>query len=149
MLPDKINKDTGALEEELRESASFESFAQEMDDVFLSEEVGRDLAALIKARKVKKTKLFMDANIHENYGYQLLSGKRYPSRDVLLSIFLSLGLSFEEVNSFLKAHGYSPLYVRRKFDAAVIYSLMRGWSVMQCNELLQENGLPLLKKEPV
>ena len=149
MREELINKATGELEKELRESASFESFASEMDDAFLSEEVGRDLAKLIKERKVKKTKLFMDANIHENYGYQLLNGSRYPSRDVLLSIFLSLGLSYEEVNQFLKTHGYSPLYVRRKFDAAVIYSLMHGWSVMQCNELLSENGLPLLRKEPV
>ena len=67
---------------------------------------------------------------------------------MLLSIFLSLHLSYEEVNQFLRDHGYTPLYVRRKFDAAVIFSLMHGWSVMQCNELLQENGLPLLRKDP-
>ncbi|MBQ4002260.1 MAG: hypothetical protein II601_07740 [Lachnospiraceae bacterium] len=143
-----INKNTGELEQELRESATFETFAESMDDAFLAEEVGRDLALLIQKHKVKKTKLFLDANIHENYGYQLLSGKRYPSRDVLLSIFLSLHLSYEEVNQFLRDHGYTPLYVRRKFDAAVIFSLMHGWSVMQCNELLQENGLPLLRKDP-
>ena len=148
MSQDMINKNTGELEQELRESATFESFAESMDDAFLAEEVGRDLALLIQKHKVKKTKLFLDANIHENYGYQLLSGKRYPSRDVLLSIFLSLHLSYEEVNQFLRDHGYTPLYVRRKFDAAVIFSLMHGWSVMQCNELLQENGLPLLRKDP-
>ena len=148
MSQDMINKNTGELEQELRESATFESFAESMDDAFLAEEVGRDLALLIQKHKIKKTKLFLDANIHENYGYQLLSGKRYPSRDVLLSIFLSLHLSYEEVNQFLRDHGYTPLYVRRKFDAAVIFSLMHGWSVMQCNELLQENGLPLLRKDP-
>lgn len=148
MAQDMINKNTGELEQELRESATFETFAESMDDAFLAEEVGRDLALLIQKHKVKKTKLFLDANIHENYGYQLLSGKRYPSRDVLLSIFLSLHLSYEEVNQFLRDHGYTPLYVRRKFDAAVIFSLMHGWSVMQCNELLQENGLPLLRKDP-
>ncbi|MBR6977181.1 MAG: hypothetical protein IKH74_02155 [Lachnospiraceae bacterium] len=148
MSQDMINKNTGELEQELRESATFETFAESMDDAFLAEEVGRDLALLIQKHKVKKTKLFLDANIHENYGYQLLSGKRYPSRDVLLSIFLSLHLSYEEVNQFLRDHGYTPLYVRRKFDAAVIFSLMHGWSVMQCNELLQENGLPLLRKDP-
>ena len=149
MSQDMINKNTGELEQELRGSATFETFAESMDDAFLAEEVGRDLALLIQKHKVKKTKLFLDANIHENYGYQLLSGKRYPSRDVLLSIFLSLHLSYEEVNQFLRDHGYTPLYVRRKFDAAVIFSLMHGWSVMQCNELLQENGLPLLRKDPV
>ncbi len=148
MSQDMINKNTGELEQELRESATFETFAESMDDAFLAEEVGRDLALLIQKHKVKKTKLFLDANIHENYGYQLLSGKRYPSRDVLLSIFLSLHLSYGEGNQFVRDHVYTPLYVRRKFDAAVIFSLMHGWSVMQCNELLQENGLPLLRKDP-
>ena len=142
-----LNKTTQELEQELKEANSFKAFSAEMDGEFLSYEVGRDLGALIKARKVKKTDLFLDANIHENYGYQILSGKRYPSREVLLSIFLSLRLPLEEVNRFLKTHGFSPLYVRRKFDAAVAYSLMHGWSVMKCNELLHDNGLPLLKKE--
>lgn len=142
-----FNKSTTELESLLKETESFENFASEMDEEFLSAEVGRDLSELIKAHKVRKGQLFMDSNIHENYGYQILSGRRYPSRDVLLSIFLSLHLPLQEVNDFLKAHGFSPLYVRRKSDAAVIYSLLHGWSVMQCNELLYENGLPLLKKE--
>lgn len=146
-LNNNLNKNTAELEKLLKEADSFENFASEMDEEFLSAEVGRDLSELIKAHKVRKGQLFMDANIHENYGYQILSGRRYPSRDVLLSIFLSLRLPLQEVNDFLKAHGFSPLYVRRKSDAAVIYSLLHGWSVMQCNELLYENGLPLLKKE--
>ncbi len=147
MIQDNLNKSTHELEQELREADSFERFAAGMDRAFLSAEVGRDLAALIKQHKVKKTDLFLDANIHENYGYQILNGTRYPSREVLLSIFLSLHLSYEDANKFLREHGFSPLYVRRKFDAAVIYSLMHGWSVLKCNELLHENGLPLLKRE--
>lgn len=149
MLPEKLDKDTYKLEEELRTAASFESFASEMDDTFLSAEVGRDLTALIKRFKIKKTKLCLEANIHENYCYQIMSGKRYPSREVLLSIFLALHLPYEEANEFLRNHGYPPLYVRRKFDAAVIYALMHGWTVLQCNEHLLANGLPLLKKETV
>ena len=147
MLRDNLNKDTEKLEKKLKEAESFEAFTEEMGDVFVSADVGKDLAELIKKRKVKKGQLFLDSNIHENYGYQILSGKRYPSRDVLLSIFLSLHLPLEEANQFLKTHGFSPLYVRRKFDAVVIYALFHGWSVMQCNELLYENGLPLLKKD--
>ena len=142
-----LNRSTQELEQALKEANSFQSFSSEMNEEFLSVDVGKDLAALIKAHKVKKADLFLNANIHENYGYQILSGKRYPSREVLLSIFLSLHLSVDEANLFLKTHGFSPLYVRRKFDAAVAYSLMHGWSVMKCNELLHDNGLPLLKKE--
>ncbi len=147
MPRDNLDKKTDELEKELREATSFESFAAEMNEDFLAGEVGRDLAALIKNRKIKKSVLFRDANIHENYGYQLLNGTRYPSREVLLSIFLSMHLSYEETNQFLKSHGFTPLYVRRKFDAAVIYSLMQGWSAVKCNELLFEEGLPLLTKE--
>ena len=147
MIRDSLNKDTEKLEKKLKEAESFASFAEEMEGEFVAADVGKDLAELIRKHRVKKGQLFLDANIHENYGYQLLSGKRYPSRDVLLSLFLSLHLPLEEANRFLKMHGYSALYVRRKFDAVVIYSLFHGWSVMQCNELLYENGLPLLKKD--
>ncbi|MBQ6679402.1 MAG: helix-turn-helix transcriptional regulator [Lachnospiraceae bacterium] len=147
MSNDKLNKNTDELEQELREAPSFDAFAAEMDERFLAGEVGRDLSALIKSRKIKKSELFAAANIHENYGYQLLNGTRYPSREVLLSIFLSMQMSYEEVNLFLRTHGFTPLYVRRKFDAAVIYCLMHGFSAMKCNELLFEEGLPLLTKE--
>ena len=143
------NRNTQKLEQVLQEVSSFQAFSSEMEGEFLSPDVGKDLAELIKAHKVKKTDLFLDANIHENYGYQILSGKRHPSREVLLSIFLSLHLTVDEANQFLKSHGFLPLYVRNKFDAAVAYSLMHGWSVMKCNELLHDNGLPLLKKETV
>ena len=47
MSQDMINKNTGELEQELRGSATFETFAESMDDAFLAEEVGRDLALLI------------------------------------------------------------------------------------------------------
>lgn len=146
MQNDHLKLDTGELENKLREAESFENFAAEMDEEFLAAEVARDLSELIKAHHVKKRQLFMDANIHETYGYELLNGKRYPSRDVLLSLFLSLHLSVDEVNRFFRTHGFAQLYARNKFDAAVIYSLYHGWSVMQCNELLYENGLPLLRK---
>ena len=147
MLPEKLDKDTLSLEEELKKANSFEAFASSMDNSFLSVEVGRDLTALIKRAKIKKNKLCLEADIHENYCYQIMTGTRYPRREVLLSILLALRLSYEEANEFLRNHGYSPLYIRRKFDAAVIYSLVHHWSVIQCNELLEKNGLPPLKKE--
>ena len=146
MQEKNLKLETSALESKLRETRSFETFAAGMDEEFLAAEVSRDLAELIREKHVKKRQLFMDAEIHETYGYELLNGKRYPSREVLLSLFLSLHLTVEEVNRFFRTHGFAQLYVRNKFDAAVIYSLLHGWSVMQCNELLYENGLPLLRK---
>ena len=146
MQEKNLKLDTSKLEDKLKEAESFSAFVQEMDEEFLAAEVARDLAELIREKHVKKRQLFMDASIHETYGYELLSGKRYPSRDVLLALFLSLHLTVDEVNLFFRTHGFAQLYVRNKFDAAVIYSLLHGWSVMQCNELLYENGLPLLRK---
>ena len=147
MQRDNIKKDTTELENKLMKAEFFGDFAAEMENEFLPAEVSRDLQELISARHVKKRDLFMESNINETYGYEILNGKRYPSRDVLLSLFLSLHLSVDEVNRFFRTHGFAQLYVRNKFDAAVIYCLKHKWSVMQCNELLYENGLPLLRKE--
>ena len=142
-----LKKDTSEIDDQLIKAESFGDFAAEMEGEFLTANVAKDLQELINARHVKKRELFMEANINETYGFEILNGKRSPSRDVLLSLFLSLHLTVDEVNGFLRTHGYGPLYVRRKADAAVIYCLKHKWSVMQCNELLYENGLPLLRKE--
>ena len=81
------------------------------------------LKRLIEEKKMKKSDIIRMINVDRNYGYQVLSGKRPPTRNFIIQTGLILKLSTDEVNYLLKLAGKSPLYVRNIVDARVFYAI--------------------------
>ena len=77
-------------------------------------------------------------NVERCYGYQLLNGKRVPTRVQLIKIGLILELSFEELQRMLKIAGKEILYARNVTDARVIYSIERGLDYEKACEFIWE-----------
>lgn len=98
------------------------------------------LGRLIEERQVKKSELFNVATIERSYGYQILKGRRLPSRDKVLALALSLQLSLEETGRLLSLSDNGALYANVKRDAVIIYCLARHMSVMDTNLLLAQHG---------
>ncbi|CCK84793.1 Putative uncharacterized protein [Lactobacillus equicursoris DSM 19284 = JCM 14600 = CIP 110162] len=98
------------------------------------------LGQLIEERQVKKSELFNAAAIERSYGYQILKGRRLPSRDKVLALALSLQLSLEETGRLLSLSDNGALYANVKRDAVIIYCLARHMSVMDTNLLLAQHG---------
>lgn len=108
------------LERKIREEPQF-------DENFISNNKAPDIHILINKHLVEKnvphTKVIRLLNVERCYGYQLLNGKRTPTREQLIKIGIILKLSFEEVQRLLKTAGKDILYARNLTDARVIYSL--------------------------
>ena len=77
-------------------------------------------------------------NVERCYGYQLLNGKRVPTRVQLIKIGLILKLNFEELQRMLKIAGKEILYARNVTDARVIYSIERGLDYEKACEFIWE-----------
>lgn len=77
-------------------------------------------------------------NVERCYGYQLLNGKRVPTRVQLIKIGLILKLSFDEVQRMLKIGGKEILYARNVTDARVMYSIERGLDYEKACEFIWE-----------
>lgn len=75
-------------------------------------------------------------NVERCYGYQLLNGKRVPTRVQIIRIGLILGLDFDEVQRLLKAAGKEILYARSLTDARVIYSLEHKLEYEKASEFI-------------
>lgn len=108
------------LERKIREEPQF-------DENFILNNKAPDIHILINKHLVEKnvphTKVIRLLNVERCYGYQLLNGKRTPTREQLIKIGIILKLSFEEVQRLLKTAGKDILYARNLTDARVIYSL--------------------------
>lgn len=112
--------DTLDLERKLREDNFF-------DENAVLESKAPDIHILINKYIAEKGLAHADIirklNVERSYGYQLLNGKRIPTRIQLIKLGFLLRLSFEEMQRFLKVAGKEILYARNMTDAKIIYAV--------------------------
>lgn len=112
--------DTLNLEKKLREENCF-------DENTVIENKAPDIHILlnkyIAEKDIPHTEIIRRLNVERSYGYQLLNGRRVPTRTQLIKIGLILKLNFEEVQRMLKIAGKEILYARNIIDARIIYSI--------------------------
>lgn len=94
------------------------------------------LYSFINAKEMKNTEFFTASGLNESYGYQLLNGKRQPSRDKVLQSSFGLSLTVADTNSLLRLAEKSELYVRNKRDAIILYALNTSLTLLETNLLL-------------
>lgn len=74
-------------------------------------------------KNVPNTDIIRALNIARSHGYQILNGRRIPTREQLIKICLFLRLDFDEVQRMLKTAKKGILYARDMTDAKIIYSI--------------------------
>ena len=131
---------TDELEEQLSASLHLDEFLQENQDQFLTGELRELLAELIQKQGISKSELARRAHMSDVYLFQILNGRRTPSRDRLLSLCIALGCSVNEVQEILKQFRYNRLYVKDRRDAVILYGIERKWDVAGLNDALYNAG---------
>ena len=133
-----MKKATGDLLAELSRSSDLTRYLSDNRGETVSGEIGGLIEEMRRSRKLTKAELARRSGISEFYLYQLLKGSRKPSRDTVLAICLGLGCTEEQTGNLLKLGGYSPLYVRMRRDAIILYGIMHSWDVLKVNDMLFE-----------
>lgn len=96
------------------------------------------------AKGFKKNHIIKNANIYRTYGYEILSGKKLPSRDKLLQICIGNNFSLEEANRSLTLGKLGILYAKNPRDSIIIYALNNKLNLIATNILLEEHSLKIL-----
>lgn len=102
------------------------------------------LTGLCRAKGEKPAHILNRCNIESSYGHRLFSGGRKPSRDTVLQLAFGLELDAEETQQLLKVARAAPLHPRVKRDAVIAFCLHRNLPLVEAQQLLSENGLPIL-----
>lgn len=139
-------KNTTRLLNELKNAKSFVGFADKNADAFSDESISDYLQRICFERDVELAEVIKRSGIDRTYGYQLFNGRRLPSRDKLIQLGFGFPLVLSELQMLLRMAGKSQLYPKIRRDAAIIYGLNNNYTVIQMQELLEEQGLPLLDK---
>lgn len=106
------------------------------DPDFTPPDLSAYLRQLLAERGTTPGEVIRRCNLDRSYGYQMLNGTRRPTRDVLLTLSVHLGLTPEEAQRLLSLAGRPALYARSRRDAAVLYCLCRRLSLAETEELL-------------
>lgn len=110
-------------------------------DRLLSSSIRDYFAGLLNARGMHAHEAVRGAELDKDFGRQLLTGERMGRRDYYIQLAFGMKLSVEETQSMLSYLGIGPLYALRKRDAAVMYALKEGYSLMDAQLLLDQHHL--------
>ena len=99
---------------------------------------------LINERDLGKANVIKLADIDRTYGYQILSGKKYASRDKVLRLCIAANFTLEETNRLLSLGSYPRLYSKDSRDSILIFCINKGLSTVKTDLLLDKyNEAPL------
>ena len=105
------------------------------------------LYALMQKNHYPPKQMILLLGIERSYFYHILSGKRLPSRNLVLRIALVLHAGLQDTNRLLRLAGAAALYPKVRRDALLIYALENSMSAEQVNLLLTEKNEEPLYRE--
>jgi len=143
-MNDKIKKgiETTILMNELQSTNEISDFLKKNIHYMNTPSIAEYLNNLITERGLKKSKVIADTNLTREYGYEILSGKKKKkyNQNILLAFALALHLNIDETQHLLKYGQVSELYPKRERDSIIIFAIKKGFTVIQTDELLAQNG---------
>ena len=136
---------TEELMNALKQTTDFDHLCERKPDVFMDETLIEYLQVLLTRHGASKCDLIDRADLEKGYTYQILRGLRTPGRDKLIQIALGLTCTLEETQMLLRLGGRNELYSRVRRDAAILFCLLRHYSVAACQAFLVSRHLGALR----
>lgn len=139
-----MRKSTQELLKILNESPQISDYIEKEEDNMVQSELYQYLNMLLNEKQISASQMIKLSGLDRTYTYEILSGKKKPSRDKVLAICFALELTFEETQNLLKATGYPILYARIKKDSILIFALQHNAALADANEMLFDFGFQIL-----
>lgn len=106
------------------------------DEEFECPKIQYYLADILRNHEMSNAKYITEMNLERSYGYQMLNGRRKPTRELLVRTAILFHLDLEETQRLLKIGNREVLYPRVKKDAIAIFSIEKGLSLPEYQELV-------------
>ena len=126
------------------ESSEIKVYLTKNSEEFVMDNISNILNEIIEKKNLIKSEVIERSQLNKVYAYQILQGKRVPSRDKIIPLCIAMGLTLEETQEVLKRTNMPMLYVRNRRDCIIIFAITKGLGVLSCNELLYESNEKML-----
>lgn len=139
-------KSTDELNKILRSNIPISRYLKENADSFNNLTLPQTFELILKENKMSKSQAVKGSDLERTHGYQILSGKRSPTRDNLIRMCIGMRASSEQTRLLLLKNKSAPLYSKDKRDSVILFGIMHHMNLQEINELLYHNHLPILGK---
>lgn len=130
---------TDELLKELKNADDINKFLSDYENEFISETPVSFLTQMIALKKTSIANVAKNSGIG-NYVYKFFNNERNPSRNSLIAISFSIGLSVDETSLLLRIAKFAILDSRDKRDSIIIFGLTNNMSVFEIDDLLHKNN---------
>ena len=96
--------------------------------------------SLPRVKETTDSALIELSGIERSYYYQIMKGKRHPSRDKILRLCIGAGLTLRETTRALELSENAPLYPKSRRDIIITVAINQSATVIDTNLLLFEYG---------
>lgn len=134
------SKSTDELLNILKQSDSPKEYIDNNRNDLITDALSTHLTTLLTEKGITKSQVIKASELNDIYCYQIFSGKRFPSRDTLLSICIGMQLNVEETQQLLQFAGFAPLYVKNIRDSIILFGINNRYNIYEINESLYSNN---------
>lgn len=132
-------KKTTDLLNELSESTYVDNYLKKNDDSIIEQNLSKHLCQVFEERSLSKADVVRNSDLNEVYAYQILSGKKSPSRNKVIRLCIGADFSIEDTNLALRIAGFSPLYPKLSRDSIIIFGINKKYPIWKINEELYKH----------
>lgn len=141
-----MTKRTNDLMEELSgKDSDIDKYLNDNPASFINVDIEKFWKNAIKKSNKAKSDIINKADLSYCYFYDIINGRKIPSKDKIIRIALAMKLDIDDCQEALRISGKSALYPRIRRDSVLIYAINKEYSVYEANDLLAEHGEELLK----
>lgn len=126
------------------ENTNYDTFVEDESNNFVNNNIKSFWSELLDKCEYSNVDVINKSEISYAYFYDIICGKKSPTRDKIIKIVLSMGLTVDDCQRALKLYEWAPLYARSKRDSAIIFAFQHNFSLIQLNELMIKNSIKLL-----
>lgn len=119
---------------------SLDNFLSKNADKFITSSPVAEWNMLFKNSSLKNVDIINRCQFNPVYFYEVINGKKIPSRDKVIRLLLGFEASLTDCQRILRIYEYSPLYPRIFRDSLLIHSICRTLSVDKVQQLLISHG---------
>lgn len=107
-------------------------------------ELSEYILEISTSKGYSKSDIIRNSEIYRSYGYQILNGKKSPSRDNVLKICIGNKFNLEQTNRTLTLAKLGVLYAKDPRDSIFIYALNNKLNIINVNIILSDHNFKLL-----
>lgn len=140
-----FDKDTDELLNEICNAKEIDKYISDNEDELINQTFAKYVLSAMNEKGMTVPQLIEKSDLNRVYVYEILNGKKKPSRDKIIAMAIALEVGIKEAQRILRIGGVSELYPRDARDAVIIFCIENNKTITETNIELYNRDFRILE----